>query len=352
MAKNFPRYARARSAEALLDWYDAHARALPWRTAKGARPDPYRVWLSEIMLQQTTVATVGPYFERFLRQFPRLTDLAAAPDEAIMAAWAGLGYYSRARNLVKCARAVLGEHGGCFPSDEAVLLKLPGIGPYTAAAISAIAFNQPAAPVDGNIERVLARLYNIKTPLPALKPVVQEKMAALVPPDRPGDFAQAMMDLGATICTPKRPNCGRCPWQKICAAHINGTAETLPRRAPKREKPSRTGIVYWLENAKGEVLMHRRPNKGLLGGMLSFPSTGWDAANDSPLPDLLTQGWTPLSGEVVHVFTHFRLTLKVQVQTVPKGFRKPVEHQWVRPRAFPTEALPSVMVKVAKLVLH
>ena len=342
-------------AELLLDWYDKNARTLPWRAPRGTMPAPYHVWLSEIMLQQTTVITVKPYFEKFLKLFPTLADLAAAPDDAVMAAWAGLGYYSRARNLLKCARLVVTEYDGRFPDNEEALLALPGIGPYTAAAIAAIAFNRPAAPVDGNIERVLARLFDLHTPLPALKADVKEKNRTLVPQDRPGDFAQAMMDLGAMLCTPKRPDCLICPWRDICQARANGTTEALPKRAPKKPKPERSGTVFWLENQKGEVLMARRPDKGLLGGMRVFPSTGWDAPNDSALPDMLPspmqKGWTPLDAEVVHVFTHFRLTLKVEAQTAPKGWRKPSGFAWVHPKNFANEALPSVMMKVAKAVL-
>jgi A/G-specific adenine glycosylase len=336
---------------ALLDWYDKNARSLPWRAPRGVTPDPYHVWLSEIMLQQTTVITVKPYFEKFLALFPTIEALAAAEDDAVMAAWAGLGYYSRARNLLKCARMVTADYGGVFPDDEAALLQLPGIGPYTAAAIAAIAFNRPAAPVDGNIERVLARLYALETPLPALKPVIKEKNQSLVPPDRPGDFAQAMMDLGATLCTPKRPNCLLCPWHDICQARHSGIEESLPQKAPKKPKPERSGTIYWLENAKGEVLVHRRPEKGLLGGMLCFPSRGWDAPNDSALPDTLPDGWTVLDGTVVHVFTHFRLTLALQAQTAPKGFRKPQDHIWLHPSDFAEAALPSLMQKVWKAVL-
>jgi A/G-specific adenine glycosylase len=343
--------ARFDPVSALLTWYDKNARTLPWRATGGAVPDPYHVWLSEIMLQQTTVTTVKPYYEKFLTLFPSIDDLAAAEDEAVMAAWAGLGYYSRARNLLKCARQVASDYGGQFPDTEDALLALPGIGPYTAAAMAAIAFNRPAAPVDGNIERVLARLYALETPLPALKPLIKEKNQNLVPAARPGDFAQAMMDLGATLCTPKRPDCLICPWQKGCAARQAGLQETLPRRAPKKPKPERSGTVYWLENAKGEVLLHRRPDKGLLGGMLCFPSRGWDAANETGLPQLLPDGWTPLDAEVMHVFTHFRLTLKLQAQTAPKGFKKPAAHIWLHPRDFDAAALPGVMVKVAKAVL-
>lgn len=342
-------------AELLLHWYDTHARALPWRALPHETPAPYHVWLSEIMLQQTTVTTVKPYFEKFLTLFPSITDLAAAQDEAVMAAWAGLGYYSRARNLLKCARMIVAEHEGKFPDTEEALLALPGIGPYTAAAIAAIAFNRPAAPVDGNIERVLSRLFDLHTPLPALKAEVKQKNTQLVPPDRPGDFAQAMMDLGATLCTPKRPDCLICPWREICQARAKGTAETLPKRAPKKPKPERSGMVFWLENTKGEVLMARRPDKGLLGGMRVFPSTGWDKPNDSVLPSLLPPdmqtGWTPLEAEIVHVFTHFRLTLSVQAQTAPKGWKKPLGFDWVSPSDFDSQALPSVMMKVAKAVL-
>lgn len=338
-------------ARLLLDWYDRHARALPWRALPDETPEPYHVWLSEIMLQQTTVTTVKPYFEKFLQLFPTVKDLAAAQDDAVMAAWAGLGYYSRARNLLKCARLVAQEYDGVFPDNEEALLRLPGIGPYTAAAIAAIAFNQPAAPVDGNIERVLARLYALQTPLPALKPEVKAKNEKLVPQDRPGDFAQAMMDLGATLCTPKRPDCLLCPWQEICTARKNNIQETLPKRAPKKPKPERRGTVFWLENNKGEVLLHRRPDKGLLGGMLCFPSTGWDAANDTELPHILADEWTTLEAEVVHVFTHFRLTLNVKARNAPSGFKKPQDHIWLHPREFASAALPSLMTKLWKAVL-
>ena len=339
------------NANHLLAWYDRNRRDLPWRAAPGEKADPYHVWLSEIMLQQTTVAAVIPYFEKFKALFPDVHALATAKDEDVMAAWAGLGYYSRARNLLKCARMVVADHSGQFPDTETELLTLPGIGPYTAAAIAAIAFNRKSAPVDGNIERVLARVYVLTTPLPALKKAVKPLNEALVPADRPGDFAQALMDLGAGICTPKRPNCAICPWQDCCLGRSEGNAETLPRRAPKKPKPERNGIVFWLENGNKEVLMARRPDTGLLGGMLMFPSTGWDEINDTDLPELLPDNWTQLSGEVVHVFTHFRLRLKLVAQTAPKGFRKPAGHEWVNPRDFPDRALPSLMRKVAVKVL-
>ena len=339
-------------ASQLLAWYDQHARTLPWRAKGGEVADPYHVWLSEIMLQQTTVATVKPYFEKFLHLFPTVEALASARDEQVMAAWAGLGYYSRARNLLKCARQIVSDYGGQFPDTEDALLALPGIGPYTAAAVAAIAFNQPAAPVDGNIERVLARITADTTPLPDLKKVIKSVCQSMVPDHRPGDFAQAMMDLGATICTPKRPNCAACPWHQNCRARQQQIADTLPRRAPKKPKPERAGTVFWLENHKAEVLMARRPDKGLLGGMLMFPSIGWDAHNDTRLPESLPDGWHKISGEVVHVFTHFRLTLKVEAQTAPKGFRKPRGYQWVAPQHFAEEALPSVMRKIATHVLR
>ena len=359
----------------LLDWYDKHRRQMPWRAAAGQKPDPYHVWLSEVMLQQTTVATVKPYFDKFKRLFPTVHDLAAADDETVMAAWAGLGYYSRARNLLKCARQIVAEYDGQVPADEEALLALPGIGPYTAAAVAAIAFGLPTAPVDGNIERVIARSFGLTTPLPKLKQEVRPLMVQLVarlPQGRAGDFAQAMMDLGSGICTPKRPNCGACPFAQTCRAHAEGTAETLPRRTPKKPKPERHGTIFWLENAQGAVLMMRRPDKGLLGGMMCLPSIGWDAENDTTLPQLLPDGWQAVGGEVVHVFTHFRLTLRVQRRRAPKGFRKPAgsgdgvsdggdgvssagadgnQYEWVMPHDFPNRALPNVMRKVVAHVL-
>ena len=351
----------APDAKSLLAWYDRHKRDLPWRPPTGETPDPYHVWLAEIMLQQTTVATVAPYFEKFKTLFPTLDALAAAPDDAVMAAWAGLGYYSRARNLLKCARLLVAEKGGAFPDTQDALLALPGIGDYTAAAIAAIAFNRAAAPVDGNIERVLARLYALQIAPPKLKAAVKARCEKLVPSDRPGDFAQALMDLGATLCTPKRPNCTACPWQKFCVARAEGLTESLPMRPPKKPRPTRKGIIYWLENARGEVLMHRRPDKGLLGGMLAFPSTGWDAPNDTPLLARLSGGaqggkgarkiWRDVDGEVVHVFTHFRLVLKIKRADAPKNFRKPAAHEWVALRDLPHRALPSVMQKVVRLVV-
>ena len=270
-------------AEGLLDWYDQHARLLPWRVspqarAAGERPDPYRVWLSEIMLQQTTVAAVKSYYDRFTALWPTVSDLAAAEDAQVMGEWAGLGYYARARNLLKCARVVAHDHGGRFPTQREALLALPGIGPYTAAAISAIAFDAPEVVVDGNVERVMARRFDIRTPLPAAKPELTEAAARLTPKSRPGDYAQAVMDLGATICTPRNPACGICPWRAPCAARTVGNQADLPFKTPKKAKPTRLGIAYVARRTDGAWLLERRPDNGLLGGMLGWPGSDWGDA--------------------------------------------------------------------------
>ncbi|WP_294230545.1 A/G-specific adenine glycosylase, partial [uncultured Shimia sp.] len=264
----------------LLTFYDHNARKMPWRVgpterAEGVRPDPYRVWMSEIMLQQTTVAAVKGYFERFTARWPTVSDLAAADDADVMAEWAGLGYYARARNLLKCARYVVAEHDGVFPDTVEVLLTLPGVGPYTAGAVASIAFDQPATVVDGNVERVMARVFDIHTPLPAAKPELTEKAAALTPQERPGDYAQAVMDLGATICTPRNPACGLCPWRTACKAQAAGTATELPKKTPKRPKPIRHGVVYIAKRVDGAYLLETRPDSGLLGGMLGWPGSDW-----------------------------------------------------------------------------
>ncbi|WP_333833453.1 A/G-specific adenine glycosylase [Rubrimonas sp.] len=311
-------------AEALLRWYDRAARALPWRVGPaerraGVRPDPYRVWLSEIMLQQTTVAAAGPYFARFTTLWPDVAALAAAPREAVLAEWAGLGYYARARNLHACAQTVaaLGE----FPEDEEGLRALPGIGPYTAAAVAAIAFDKPAAVVDGNVERVFARLFAVETPLPDAKPAIRARVAALVPNARPGDFAQATMDLGATLCAPRRPLCGACPWAAACVARARGIAETLPRKAPKAAKPHRCGVAFVALRADGATLVETRPDSGLLGGMSGPVCTDWTAAP----PDAaavaaaapFSADWIEAGAEARHVFTHFTLSLRVMVARAP-----------------------------------
>jgi A/G-specific adenine glycosylase len=299
----------------LLAWYDANARVLPWRTGPGggARPDPYRVWLSEVMLQQTTVPHATPYFRDFLRRWPSVTDLAAAPDGEVMAAWAGLGYYARARNLLACARVVAAEHGGVFPDSEAGLLALPGVGAYTAAAVAAIAFGRPANVVDGNVERVIARLYAVEAPVPAAKPRLKRLAAGLVREDRPGDWAQALMDLGAVICRPKAPLCERCPLREVCAAHASGEPEAYPRRAKRAARPRRHGAVFLLLR-DDRVGLVRRPPAGLLGGMLALPSTEWRAEPWSPVEveraAPLDADWRS-AGEIEHIFTHFTLALQV-----------------------------------------
>jgi A/G-specific adenine glycosylase len=340
---------------ALLDWYDRHRRVLPWRAPPGKRGDPYRVWLSEIMLQQTTVKAVGPYYARFLARWPDVRSLAAAPLEDVLKAWAGLGYYARARNLHACARAVVDRHDGTFPHSEAELRALPGIGVYTAAAIAAIAFDTRASPVDGNIERVIARLYAIDTPLPAAKPEIFRLASALTPERRAGDFAQAMMDLGATICSPKRPACALCPWNESCAAHARGDAETLPRRLPKREGTLRRGAAFVARRADDFLLVRTRPAKGLLGGMTEVPTTEWtqnfdgdSALDDAPRfsNDGKSVAWRRVAGVVQHTFTHFPLELTVYSAEVPANSRAPTGTRWTALADIGGEALPSLMRKV------
>lgn len=336
----------------ILAWYDQHARDMPWRTgpadrALGIRPDPYRVWLSEVMLQQTTVAAVKDYFQRFTARWPRVEDLAAAQDADVMGEWAGLGYYARARNLLKCARVVTAEHDGRFPEHYEGLLTLPGIGPYTAAAIASIAFDQPETVLDGNVERVMARLHDIHDPLPGSKPALKAEAAALTPQKRPGCYAQAVMDLGATICTPKNPACGICPWRDPCAARRAGTAQDLPKKTPKKPKPTRLGIVYLARASDGTWLLERRPEKGLLGGMLGWPGAEWgDTA--IPMPPF-EANWQLLAGEVRHTFTHFHLILQVMHADLPKGHNPPDNHELISRHAFKPTDLPTVMRKAFDL---
>jgi A/G-specific adenine glycosylase len=336
-------------AATLLAWYDRHRRDLPWRAKPGERPDPYRVWLSEIMLQQTTVATVGPRFLAFLRRWPTIAALAAAPLDDVLHEWQGLGYYARARNLHACAREVVALYGGKFPADEAMLRALPGIGAYTAAAVAAFAFDLPATPLDGNIERVVARLFAVEAPLPGAKEKIRALATTLTPVKRPGDYAQAAMDLGATICTPARPACALCPWREPCRARALGLAEDLPRQPPKKTKPQRYGVVFWAVRPDGSVLLRRRPEQGLLGGMMEFPSTPWTearwtdpaATRESPVK----ARWQPLPGTVRHGFTHFDLSLGIWIgsapKTVPGGFVA------AQPERFRDFALPTLMKKVA-----
>ncbi len=341
---------------ALLAWYDRHRRVLPWRAAPGAAVDPYRVWLSEIMLQQTTVKAVAPYYARFLARWPTLASLAGAPLDDVLKAWAGLGYYARARNLHACARAVAERHGGQLPADEAALRTLPGIGAYTAAAIVAIAFDAPATPVDGNIERVMARLHALEAPLPAAKPELRRLASALAPPRRTGDFAQALMDLGATLCTPKRPACALCPWNDACAAHRRGDPETFPHRVPKRDGARRRGAAFVARRADGYVLLRTRPPRGLLGGMTEVPTTEWvadfdDGAALAGAPKFSIKPakrvtWRRVPGVVRHVFTHFPLELGVYAAELPAGTAAPKDMRWVALAELNDEALPSLMRKV------
>lgn len=335
----------------LLYWYDRHGRTLPWRMspddlAAGKRPDPYRVWMSEVMLQQTTVASVKTYFETFTTRWPTVTDLANAEDADVMAAWAGLGYYARARNLLKCARAVAAEHGGVFPADHAALLALPGIGPYTAAAVAAIAFDLPETVVDGNVERVMSRLHDEHTPLPSAKPILTKLAAALTPQDRPGCYAQAVMDLGATICTPRKPACGICPWRPSCAACAAGTAAELPKKTPKKKKPTRLGIAYLVRRVDGAWLLERRPDSGLLGGMLGWPGSDWGDAPEHTPP--IRAEWKTLNTQARHTFTHFHLLLTVKTALVPME-RQPHVGDFVSAEDFDRKDLPTVMRKAFDL---
>jgi A/G-specific adenine glycosylase len=340
-------------AAKLLAWYDAHGRDLPWRVKghhSGERQDPYFVWLSEIMLQQTTVAAVREYFLKFIAKWPTVEALAAAELDDVLRGWAGLGYYARARNLHACAKVVVERHGGRFPADHAALLALPGVGPYTASAIAAIAFDGRHAAVDGNVERVVSRYYAIEVPLPDSKPLIREKAEALVPERRAGDFAQAIMDLGATICTPKSPNCLICPWTEDCAGRISGLAAELPRKAAKKAVPTRRGHAFWIERSDGSVLLRRRPEKGLLGGMMEVPSSEWAAKLadfDSVVP--FKAGWKKRPGKVTHTFTHFHLELTVWIAMAEDAQMS--DSRWVMRNELQGEALPTVMRKVVAHVL-
>jgi A/G-specific adenine glycosylase len=340
---------------ALLAWYDQERRDLPWRAKGRRRPDPYAVWLSEIMLQQTTVKAVIPYYERFLERWPNVAALALADLDDVLAEWAGLGYYSRARNLHKCARAVVGEYDGQFPRSAAGLGELPGIGPYTAAAIAAIAFGEATTPVDGNVERVVARLFAVRQPLPGAKSEIRRLAQTLTPARRAGDFAQAMMDLGAAVCTPRRPSCLMCPLQADCHASALGIAERLPVRPEKAERPSRYGIAFLVLREDGNILLRRRPELGLLGGMLEVPSTDWlpdwIAADDALAAAPVRADWWPVAGSVTHTFTHFRLELMVYRAIVPieaelTFWASPERCRWVGRRNLSSAALPSLMHKV------
>tara|TARA_R110002072_G_scaffold15856_32_gene62889 strand:- start:4430 stop:5449 length:1020 start_codon:yes stop_codon:yes gene_type:complete len=333
-------------ADRLLDWYDRHARALPWRARRGdPAPDPYRVWLSEVMLQQTTVAAVKPYFAAFTGRWPDVAALAAAPEEEVMAAWAGLGYYSRARNLVKAARAVV-ERGG-FPDTEAGLRELPGLGAYTAAAVAAIAFDRRAVVVDANVERVVARLFAIETPLPQARKEIRAAAETITPETRAGDFAQAMMDLGATICTTREPKCLLCQLAEGCLARRDGDPARLPRKAPKKPKPVRQGTAYWIERDQA-VWLVRREGKGMLGGMRALPDDGWSAQADGSGDAPLIGEWLTL-GQVSHTFTHAQLALSVSRY---EGIDAPPgEGEWWPLNTLDEAGLPTLFAKAARLAL-
>jgi len=342
-------------AEALLAWYDRERRHLPWRAEPGETPDPYKVWLSEIMLQQTMVKAVLPRYGLFLRTWPNVSALARADLGEVLAAWAGLGYYARARNLHACARAVVERHGGEFPATERELRALPGIGDYTAAAIAAIAFDKQAMPVDGNIERVVARLFAVTTPLPHAKPEIKALAKSLTPKTRAGDFAQSLMDFGATLCTPRRPACGLCPVRAECRGYAEGLAEALPFREEKSERPVRRGVTFVALRQDGAVLLRERPLRGLLGGMLETPSSPWAEGEGSALAGTgqapLKAEWRKLPGRVDHTFTHFHLELtvyraEVGLDAEPKHEAHPERCRWLKPRELTGAALPSVMRKV------
>jgi A/G-specific adenine glycosylase len=338
--------------EALLAWYDRHARVLPWRARRGERANPYRVWLSEIMLQQTTVRAVAPYFARIVTRWPDVQTLATASLEDVLREWAGLGYYARARNLHACAREVVKSCGSIFPRDEHELRNLPGIGSYTAAAIAAIAYDAPTLPIDGNIERVVSRLFALEEQFPAGKPRLRALADALKPPHRFGDFAQALMDLGATICTPKNPACALCPWNASCRAFERGDQESFPRKAPKQEGVLRKGAAFVVVRADGRVLLQRRPKTGLLGGMSEVPGSEWSpdfepAKARAAAPDLGTATrWRRKVGVVNHVFTHFPLQLTIFVTEAPRDTKAPKGARWVPINRLKQEALPNLMRKV------
>lgn len=337
----------------LLLWYDRHRRSLPWRSRPGEMSDPYRVWLSEIMLQQTTVKAVEPYYRRFLDRFPGIFALAEAPLDDVLKLWAGLGYYARARNLHACAKVLVECYDGRFPASEAALRELPGIGAYTAAAIAAIAFDTRATPVDGNIERVVARLYAVEQELPAAKPTIRRLAELLTPAGRSGDFAQAMMDLGATICTPRKPACALCPWMRSCAARLRGEAEAFPRKAAKATGQPRQGAAFVVVRKDAKVLVRTRPVKGLLGGMTEVPNSIWSsdfdpktALDHAPHVPLSRSHWRRIAGLVRHTFSHFPLELAVYRIAVPTRTQAPAGTRWTAVTELESEALPTVMRKV------
>ena len=350
-----PRSLAPRIAEHLLGWYDGHARVLPWRVAPGAglAADPYRVWLSEVMLQQTTVGAVKAYFAAFTARWPTVGALAAAPDEDVMAAWAGLGYYARARNLLACAREVAAR-GGRFPDTEEALRGLPGLGAYTAAAVAAIAFGRRAVVVDANVERVVSRLFAIEAPLPGSRPLIREYADVITPDERAGDFAQAMMDLGATVCTPRSPRCLLCPLSAACAGRAGGEPERLPVKAARKARPARKGRAFWVEREVGgeaQVWLVRRAGKGMLGGMRALPDDGWAARADGSGEGPVAGPWEN-AGKVDHVFTHFALELSLAVHLGgPLDALAAQEGEWWPLERLDEAGLPTLFAKAARLAL-
>jgi A/G-specific adenine glycosylase len=341
----------------LLAWYDAHRRIMPWRALPGVAANPYRVWLSEVMLQQTTVAAVVPYFQKFIQRWPTVRALAAAKLDDIMKMWAGLGYYRRAQSLYACAQRIVADYGGEFPNSYDELLTLPGFGPYTAAAVTSIAFDRRANVVDGNVERVMARIFAIREPMPEAKPKLRTAAATLLPASRHGDYAQALMDLGATICTPRNPKCMICPWNKSCRARALGIQDQLPVRAKPKAKPVRRAIGFVLMTKQNEILLRQRGKTGLLADMMEVPSSAW---LEQPMPLLkqvqkqapVAAKWKMLSGEVRHVFTHFELQMQIAIAVVPKSTRVKPPLRWVPVRDLYDEALPSVMRKLTDFALR
>ena len=334
----------------ILRWYDRHRRDLPWRAQPDGLSEPYHVWLSEIMLQQTTVATVKSYFARFLERWPTIEQLAEAGLDDVLHAWQGLGYYARARNLHRCARAIVDHHGGEFPDTEHELLALPGIGDYTAAAVAAIAFGRKTTPVDGNIIRVIARLFAVSDPIPGSKSVIKELTSPLVPAKRAGDFAQALMDLGATVCTPRNPTCVLCPWMRDCRSFAEGAPERYPVKLKKKARPTRHGVAYWITRDDGAVFLRRREEKGLLGGMMEVPSSDW---REAVWPRMEAQShapfkseWTLKPGVIEHTFTHFHLVLTVMTTHIKKDHG--LNGTWCHPDHFGEFALPTVMKKIVR----
>lgn len=340
-------------ADSLLDWYDKHRRALPWRALPGEAADPYRVWLSEVMLQQTTVATVRPRFEAWVARWPTVASLAAADEGEVMAAWAGLGYYARARNLVRAAQAIAADHDGRLPDTEAALRALPGLGDYTAAAVAAIAFGRRAVVVDANVERVVSRLFRA-----AGKPAVRAAADAVTPDARAGDFAQGMMDLGSAICSPKRPKCLLCPLAADCAAHAAGEEEAFPVKAAKKARPQRYGTIFWLERngagaeegtGKRQVLLVRRPAKGLLGGMRALPTGAWIETQPGLADPPAAADWALLNHAVARGFTHFTLELALAVARWD-AHSTPAQGEWWPVDDLASAGLPTVFAKAAEAI--